>query len=176
MVSESCEWLLEILIWTKRCNFSTSGFERSRSKIWGCSKYQSRREFCKLSKQSGNSELWHQTNHGALKLERFSRYDLELESICSFFWFSRFASWCNMSVWCYATCQPYTFLTKRKGLIKYIWHTHSRWQFALNPMISSNDTIYEMWLAYPHKSIIYIYTDTSPLIPQVAPVCLMLHK
>jgi hypothetical protein len=95
---------------------------------------------------------------------------------CSFFWFSRFASWCNMSVWCYATCQPYTFLTKRKGLIKYIWHTHSRWQFALNPMISSNDTIYEMWLAYPHKSIIYRYTDTSPLIPQVAPVCLMLHK
>jgi hypothetical protein len=32
-----------------------------------------------------------------------------------FFWFSRFASWCNMNVWWHTTYQPYTFLTKRKG-------------------------------------------------------------
>jgi hypothetical protein len=31
-------------------------------------------------------------NYEAVKVVGFSRYDYELESICKFFWFSRFAS------------------------------------------------------------------------------------
>jgi hypothetical protein len=55
-------------------------------------------------------------NHEASRLIGFSRFYIKLESIfLSFLWFSRFTSWCKMNVWCYATCQPNTFLAKRKG-------------------------------------------------------------
>jgi hypothetical protein len=67
------------------------------------------------------------------------------------------------------------FLTKRKACATYRWHTHSRWQFALNPVVSSNDMTYKTWLAYMQKKTIYIYTHTTPLIPQVAPMRLTLY-
>jgi hypothetical protein len=59
MVSESHQWLLEILIWTEWCNLPTQEFGLNRSKIWENSEYQSRWEFHKLSKEGGNSELWY---------------------------------------------------------------------------------------------------------------------
>jgi hypothetical protein len=46
---------------------------------------------------------------------------------------------------------------QRKTFTTYRWRTYNRWQFALNPMVSSNDMTYETWLAYLQKSIIYIY-------------------
>jgi hypothetical protein len=73
-------------------------------------------------------------------------------------------------------CQYYLFLTKINAFATYRWRTHSRWQFALNLVVISSDTTYEMCLAYLQKSTIYIYTHTSPLVLQVAPVCLPLHQ
>jgi hypothetical protein len=67
-----------------------------------------------------------------------------------------------------------SILTKRK-VAKYRRRTYSRWQNALNPVVSSNDMTYETWLVYVQKSTIYIYIHTSPLIPQVAPMHLTLH-
>jgi hypothetical protein len=58
MVSKSRRWLLEILIWTKWRDLSTSEFEINGSKTCSTFEYQSRREFHKLSKEIANSELW----------------------------------------------------------------------------------------------------------------------
>jgi hypothetical protein len=44
--------------------------------------------------------------------------------------------------------RSYLFLIKRKAFATYRWRTHSQWQIALNPVVSSNDTTYETWLAY----------------------------
>jgi hypothetical protein len=40
------------------------------------------------------------------------------------------------------SCRFYPFLTKIKAFATYRWRTHSRWQFALIPVVSSNDTTY----------------------------------
>jgi hypothetical protein len=118
MVSGSCRWLLEFLIWTEWDNFSTSGFKRNRSKIWGDPEYQSHRESHKLYKESGISKFWYWMKEPwTVEVERIIKIWLRIGiNFLSFFWFSRLASWCNMNVWCHASCQPYTFLTKRKGL------------------------------------------------------------
>jgi hypothetical protein len=67
---------------------------------------------------------------------------------------------------------------EKKAFATYRWRTHSRWQFALNPVVNSNNTIYGNVVSVPteeHNIYIYICTHTSPLIPQVASVCLTLH-
>jgi hypothetical protein len=64
---------------------------------------------------------------------------------------------------------------QKKKLAKYRWHTYSRWQSALIPVVRSNDMAYETWLAYMQKRTKDIYSHTSQLIPQVAPLCLTLH-
>jgi hypothetical protein len=74
-----------------------------------------------------------------------------------------------------STCRTYTFLTKRKSLPNIDGIRIVDGKFVLNPMVISSDTTYETWLTYLQKSTIYIYTHTSPLIPQVAPTCLTLY-
>jgi hypothetical protein len=115
-------------------------------------------------------------NHELLKLEGISRYDFELEMIFfSFFlvfkvhFLMKYDSMmsCNMSV-LYIPHQ-------KKRLAKYRWRTYSRWQNALIPVVSSNETIYAIVVSVPtekHKIHIYTYITTYP---QVAPTCLTLR-
>jgi hypothetical protein len=49
---------------------------------------------------------------------------------------------------CHVNMSALFVLTKRKAFATYRWHTYSRWQFALNPMVNSSDTTYDIWLVY----------------------------
>jgi hypothetical protein len=79
-----------------------------------------------------------------------------------------------MNVWCHATCQPYTFLSKRKRVsntdgIRVVGDkTHS------SPQLVLGDMTYSTWLEYLQKNHRYIWY-TSPLIPQVTPMHLTLR-
>jgi hypothetical protein len=72
------------------------------------------------------------------------------------------------------SCSSYLFLTKRKTFATYRWRMNSRWQFALNPVVSSSVWLTQTWLVYLQKGTIDIW-HISILIPQVALVRLMLH-
>jgi hypothetical protein len=125
-------------------------------------------------------------NHEALKLIGTSRCDFELESIFKFLldykfplhdWFSKFASWFHMNVWCHATSQLYTFLTKRKKT-RQIWMTYmlSVAKSHSYPWLVLSDMTYSNMVSIPiEKHNKYIYNHTSPLIPQGAPMYLTLH-
>jgi hypothetical protein len=65
-------------------------------------------------------------------------------------------------------------LTKRK-IVKYIWHTCSWWQDTFSLWLILRKVTYEMMVSVPTENMIDIYNHTSPLIPQVASVCLTLH-
>jgi hypothetical protein len=78
-------------------------------------------------------------DHEGLKREWFSRYDFELESIfLSLFWFSRFASLCNMMP---CNISVLYVAHQKKNLTKYRWRMYSRCKVALIPVVSSNETI-----------------------------------
>jgi hypothetical protein len=65
---------------------------------------------------------------------------------------------------------------QKKTFATYSWHTHSRWQFALIPVVSSNDTTYGNVVSVPTENTTKIYIwHTSPLIPQVVSMRLTLH-
>jgi hypothetical protein len=73
-------------------------------------------------------------------------------------------------------CQSYTFLAK-KSFVKYRWRTYNRWQFTLIPVVSSSGMTYANVVSVPtEKHNRYRYNHTSPLIPQVTHVRLMLHE
>jgi hypothetical protein len=58
-------------------------------------------------------------------------------------------------------CRSYLFLTRKKAFATYRWRTHSRWQFALNPVVNSNNTIYGNVVSVPtEEHNIYIYMHT----------------
>jgi hypothetical protein len=176
MVSEICRWLLEILIWTERRNFSTSGFERKQSKIWGNSEYQSRREFHKLSKESGNSEFWYRTNK-AWMVEVDRIFEIWLQVGIDFLKFILvFKVHFLMQYECMMSCIMLILYIPRqkKKVIKYRWRTYSRWQITLIPVVSSSVWLMQMWLPYLQKSTINIWY-TSSLILQVALMHLTLH-
>jgi hypothetical protein len=105
------------------------------------------------------------TKWKGLKLKGFLSYDIELESIfLSFPWLSWFASWCNINVWCHATCRSYTFLTKRKRGVKHRCRTCSQWQIALIHVVSSSGMTYANVVSIPaEKYNIYgIHHHLSP--------------
>jgi hypothetical protein len=93
----------------------------------------------------------------------------------SFFWLSRFASWCNMNIWCHDNNGPIRPRQKKK-LTKYIWRTCSRWWIALIPLVNANGLTYVIVVSVPVENTTYIYNHTSSLIPQVALMRLMQHR
>jgi hypothetical protein len=83
----------------------------------------------------------------------------------SFFWFSRFASWCSMNVWCHATCQTYTFLTKRKSAPNIDGVRIVGGKVALIPVVSFRGMTYANMLSVPveehNRYMTYITTYPS---------------
>jgi hypothetical protein len=79
-----------------------------------------------------------------------------------------------MDVSCLDNKRSYSSSLKKK--LSNIDGICSRWQIALIPVVSSKqyDLLKRGWHIY-RKQNRYIYTHTSPLIPQVAHVCLTLH-
>jgi hypothetical protein len=71
-------------------------------------------------------------------------------------------------------CRSYPSSPKEK-IAKPKWRTYSRWQFTLIPVVSSSDMTYANVVSIPVENTTDIYNHTSPLIPQVAPVRLMLQ-
>jgi hypothetical protein len=143
MVSESCWWLLKILIGPNKITFWLWDLGLMKAKFCGNSKPQSRREFHKLSKEGGNSEFRYRVKEPwRVEVERILEIRLHIGIFfLSFFWFSRFASWCNMNVWCHATCWPYTFLSKRKRVPNIYGACIVDGKDALIPVVSSNEII-----------------------------------
>jgi hypothetical protein len=64
------------------------------------------------------------------------------------------------------TCRSYPFLTEREAFATSRGRMHSRWQFALNPMVSSSDMTYEMWLAYLSYPILQAKPSTHRVCAQ----------
>jgi hypothetical protein len=54
----------------------------------------------------------------------------------------------NMSV----LCMPH----QKKDFAKYRWCTHSRWQFALIPVVSSNSMTYTNVVSVPAEKYMYL--------------------
>jgi hypothetical protein len=73
-------------------------------------------------------------------------------------------------------CRSYTFLTKRMVFAKHRWHTSSRWKITHIPVISSSVMTYANLVSIPAKEHNIHIWYTSPLIPEVVPMHLMLHK
>jgi hypothetical protein len=79
-------------------------------------------------------------NYEAVESVGFSRYDYELESIFKFLLV--FNICCLMQYQYMMSCNMSAiYVPHKKKVAKYRWHTLSRWQNALNPIVSSNETI-----------------------------------
>jgi hypothetical protein len=63
----------------------------------------------------------------------------------------------------------------KEKIVKYSWHTCSRWQDTFILWLILHEVTYEIMVSVPIENMIDIYNLTSPLIPQVASMCLMLH-
>jgi hypothetical protein len=79
-----------------------------------------------------------------------------------------------MSVWWHDNKQSYTSSPKEK-IVKYSWRTCSRWQDTLILWLILREVTYEIMVSVPTENMIDIYDHTSPLIPHVTHVRLMLH-
>jgi hypothetical protein len=63
---------------------------------------------------------------------------------------------------------------QKKSFAKYIWCTYNWWQITLFPVVSSSGMTYAYVVSILAENTIDIW-HTSPLIPQVASVHLMIH-
>jgi hypothetical protein len=70
-----------------------------------------------------------------------------------------------MRMQCHDNISVLSVPQQRKAFATYRWRMHCWWQFSLNPVVSSNDTTYETWLAYLLKSTI-IYDINHHLSPK----------
>jgi hypothetical protein len=99
-------------------------------------------EFHKLSKERGNSEFdTKRRNHEVLRLEGFSRYDLESESIFKFLLIFKIRFW--MQYECMMPCNMLAlYIPRQKKKVPNIYGICIvGGKVALIPVVSSNETI-----------------------------------
>jgi hypothetical protein len=142
MISESCRWLLKILNWAKWGNFSTLGFERNWSEIWGDYEYQSRKEFHNLSKECGSSGLWFWTRKlWMIEVDRISEIRFQdWVNFLKFLLVVNFHYMIDFQSLFLDVIRMYDAITTsgpnrphQKKVVKYRCHTCSRWQSPTHP-------------------------------------------
>jgi hypothetical protein len=165
MISKTCQWLLEILIWT----------EWSTCRLWNPSLFDVRSEVTLDIKVIGNFIGFLKSvetqdfdtvrrNHEVLKLIWFSRYDFEFESIfkfvlaISFHYTIDFQSSLLDAIWMYdvmttsGPIRPH----QKKNLTKYRCRMCRWWQNTLIIVVNSNDVTYAIVVSVPTEKYSYI--------------------
>jgi hypothetical protein len=143
MTSGFCRWLLEIPVWAELSNLLISGFlglikERSGETLNIEVVGNSIRFLKRVETQNFNTG---QRDPEGVKLEGFSRYGFNLESVFKFPLVFKISF--LMQYECMIPCHMsalYVPHQKKKGA-KYRWHMCSRWQITLIHVVSSNETI-----------------------------------
>jgi hypothetical protein len=85
--------------------------------------------------------------------------------LLSFFWFPRFASWCNMNVWCHVTCRPIRFSPKEKGVPNIYGIRLVGGKVTLIPVVSSSGMTYANMVSIPteeHNRYMTYITNYPP--------------
>jgi hypothetical protein len=118
-------------------------------------------------------------------LVEFTMYDFQFESTSKKFgynfhwtgWLSKFILFIHMHMQDHNKVPIIYVPHQKKSFVKYRWRTYNRWQFTLIPVVSSSGMTYANVVSVPtEKHNRYRYNHTSPLIPQVTHVRLMLHE
>jgi hypothetical protein len=89
-------------------------------------------------------------------------------------WFSKFILFIHMHMQNYDRMLVLHIPHQKKTFVKYRLRTHSRWQIALIPMVSSSGMTYTIMVSIPSEKHMYIW-HTSPLITQVVSTHLTLR-